>query len=106
MDQSRLTVIFFMGLFAYGARVLPQLLFFGKQFPEAWDRYLRYVSYAFICSIVATTLFMTNARFEPGPAPYRAVALVAAISIARLTKSAVTGMIVGTILVLLLSWLR
>ena len=105
MDESRLTTIFIMGLLAYGARVLPQVLFVGKQFPEAWDRYLRYISYAFICSIVATTLFMTNARFDSGPAPYRAGALIATILIARLSKSAVTGMFIGTILSLVLSWL-
>jgi branched-subunit amino acid transport protein len=106
MDESRLTTIFIMGVLAYGARVLPQVLFVAKEFPEAWDRYLRYISYAFICSIIATTLFMTNARFESGPAPSRAAALIATILIARLSKSAVTGMFIGTILVLFLSWLR
>jgi hypothetical protein len=49
---------------------------------------------------------MTNARFELGPAPSRAAALIATILIARLSKSAVTGMFIGTILVLFLSWLR
>ena len=106
MDESRLTIIFIMGLLAYAARVLPQLLFFGRRFPDVWDRYLRYISYAFICSIVAITLFMTNARFESGAAPYRAAALIKTIVIARLSQSAVTGMLIGTILVLFLSWVR
>lgn len=106
MDESRLTIIFIMGLLAYATRVLPQLLFFGRQFPEPLDRYLRYISYAFICSIVATTLFLTNARFDSGPAPYRAAALIATIVSARFTKSAVGGMFIGTILNLLFSWFR
>lgn len=106
MAQSRLTLIFIMGVLAYVARVLPQVLFFGKQFPEAWDRYLRYLSYALICSIIATTLFLTNARFESGPAPYRAAALLATIAVARLSKSAVGGMFVGTLLSLIFSRLH
>jgi len=38
--------------------------------------------------------------------PHRAAALALAIFVAHRTKSAVTGMIIGTIVVLLLGWLR
>ncbi len=89
---------------AFAVRVLPQLTFVGRQFPEAWDRLLRYLSYAFICSIIAITLFISDSAFEIGAAPYRGVALTVTIIIARKTKSAATGMLTGMIVVLLLSW--
>ena len=59
-----------------------------------------------LCSIISTTLFMKGARFEADAAPYRALALIVAIVIARRSKSAVTGMLVGMVLVLALSWMR
>ena len=62
MDETRVTTILAMGVLAYAARVLPQVLFVGKQFPEAWDRFLRYLSYSFICGIISNTLFVTGAR--------------------------------------------
>ena len=95
-----------MGLLAYGARVLPQLFFVGKKFSEAGDRYLRYLSYALICGIIANVLFMAGARFDAPAAPYRSMALGVTVFIAHRTKSALTGMLVGLVLVLLLSWLR
>jgi branched-subunit amino acid transport protein len=49
---------------------------------------------------------MSGARFEARAAPYRGIALAVTIAIAYKTKSAVTGMLVGTVLVLVFSWLR
>jgi branched-subunit amino acid transport protein len=95
-----------MGLMAFAVRALPQLCFVGRQFPEVWDRLLRYLSYAFICGIISITLFMSGARFEIEAAPFRAVGLAVTIFVAHRTKSAVTGMMIGTILVLLSSWVR
>jgi branched-subunit amino acid transport protein len=103
---TRVEIILIMGLMAYGARALPQLYLVGRKFPEAWERLLRYLSYALICSIVSITLFMTAGRFESEAAPHRAAALIATLFIAHWTKSAVTAMVVGTAIVLLFSWLR
>gem|GEM_PF-1728270 len=64
MDETRVTVILVMGGLAYAARVLPQVLFIGNKFPEVWDRFLRYLSYSFICGIISNTLFVTGARFD------------------------------------------
>jgi branched-subunit amino acid transport protein len=104
VEFSRVEIILIMGLLALAVRAFPQLFFVGEKFPEAWDRLLRYLSYAFICGIIAITLFMAGARFEVQAAPFRAVALAATILVAYKTKSAVTGMLPGMILVLLLSW--
>lgn len=104
MEITRVEIILIMGLMAYGVRALPQVLFIGQKFPEAWDRFLRYLSYAFIWSIIAVTLFMSGARFESQAAPYRAIALAITILIALKTKSAVTGMLAGAALLQLLSW--
>lgn len=95
-----------MGLVALGFRAVPLLFFAGRTFPEKWDRLLRYLSYALLCSIISTTLFMKGARFEADAALYRALKLIVAIVIARRSKSAVTGMLVGMVLVLALSWMR
>jgi branched-subunit amino acid transport protein len=105
VEAPRLLIIFIMGVLAFGARALPQVLFVARSFPPSWDRFLRYLSYALICSIVSTTLFMSGGRFETSTAPHRAAALVVAIAVARRTKSAVTGMIIGAALTSLLSWL-
>jgi len=103
MEFSRFQIILIMGLMAFAVRALPQILFVGGKFPEALDRWLRYVSYAFICSIISITLFMSGARFEADAAPRRGLALALAVFIAHKTKSAVTGMIAGVLLVLILS---
>jgi branched-subunit amino acid transport protein len=103
MDATRIEIIFIMGLMAFGVRVLPQVLFVGERFPEAWDRFLRYLSYALISSIIAVTLFMSNNRFETQTSPRRALALAVAITVAYFTKSAVAGMLVGAVAVSLLS---
>jgi branched-subunit amino acid transport protein len=106
MENARIIIILIMGLMAFAVRAAPQLLFVGRRFPEAWDRLLRYISYAFICSIIAVTLFMTDGEFETQLAPYRGAALAVTVVIARKTKSAVTGMLAGTVLVLVFSWIR
>ncbi len=88
---------------AFAVRAVPQVFFVGQKFPEAWDRWLRYLSYGFICSIISVTLFMSGGHSETAAAPPRAIALAFAVVIAYKTKSAVTGMIAGTLLVLILS---
>jgi branched-subunit amino acid transport protein len=103
LEFSRIQIILIMGLMAYAVRALPQLFFVGEKFPEALDRWLRYVSYAFICSIISITLFMSGAHFETTAAPRRALALALAVFVAHKTKSAVTGMVAGVLLVLALS---
>jgi branched-subunit amino acid transport protein len=106
VEISRIVIILIMGLMAFAVRAGPQLFFVGRKFPEAWDRLLRYLSYTFICSIISVTLFLTGAKFESQFAPYRGAALFVTIIIAHKTKSAVTGMLVGMVLVLLFSWIR
>ena len=103
MEATRLVIILIMGLLAFAARALPQIFFSGRTFPPAWDRFLRYLSYALICSIVSTTLFMSGGRFESDEVTHRAVALMVTIVVAQRTKSAVTGMLIGAALVSLLS---
>ena len=106
MALSRIELIFILGLSALVLRTLPQLFLVGKSFPETWDRLLRYLSYALLCGLISITLFMAGARFETQAAPYRGVALAVTIAVAYKTKSAVTGMLVGTALVLVFSWMR
>jgi branched-subunit amino acid transport protein len=105
VEFTRVEIILIMGLMAFAVRVLPQLFFVGQRFPEVWDRLLRYLSYAFICSIISITLFMSGTRFETQAAPFRAIALTATIIVAHKTKSAVAGMLTGLIVVLLLTWM-
>jgi branched-subunit amino acid transport protein len=104
--MTRIQVILIMGAMAFAVRALPQLFLGGRKFPEAWDRWLRYVSYGLICSIISVTLFMSGARLETAAAPRRAAALTLAVIIAHKTKSAAAGMIAGAFSVLVLSWLR
>ncbi len=106
MAFTRLELIFILGLSALVLRALPQMFLVGKSFPDMWDRLLRYLSYALLCGLISITLFMSGARFDMQAAPYRAVALAMTIAIAYKTKSAVTGMLAGTVLVSLFSWLR
>ena len=105
MEITRIQIILIMGLMAFAVRALPQLFFAGRKFPEAWDRWLRYVSYGLICSIISVTLFMSGAHLETAAAPRRVLALAVAVVIAHKTRSAVSGMIAGAVLVLILSWL-
>jgi branched-subunit amino acid transport protein len=106
VEVSRIQIILIMGLTAFAIRSLPHLIFVGGKFPEALDRWLRYVSYALICSIISITLFMSGARFEVHAAPRRALALAVVVFISHRTKSPVIGMIVGVILLLVLSWMH
>ena len=105
MDTTRLAIIVGMGLLTYLIRIIPQLFLVGRSFPEAFDRYLRYLAYALITSIISTSLFLSGPRFDAGAAPYRGLALVAAILVALWSRSTVVGMLSGTSLVLILSWL-
>jgi len=100
----RLAIIVGMALVSYALRVVPQLLLTGWSFPPAWDRYLRYLAYALVASIVSTTLFISGGQFDAAPAPRRLIALAIAVAIAMLTRSAVAGMFTGTVVALLLSW--
>jgi branched-subunit amino acid transport protein len=106
MVFSRLEIIFILGLSAFILRALPQLFLVGKSFPETWDRLLRYLSYALLCGLISITLFMSGARFEADAAPYRGIALAVTLAVAYKTKSAVTGMLIGVLLVLVMSWIR
>lgn len=103
MEITRLQIIFVIGLMAFAVRAVPQLFFVGRDFPEPLDRWLRYLSYALICSIISVTLFVSKGQIEGSAALPRAIALGFAVIVARRTRSAVTGMIAGTILVFALS---
>ncbi len=106
MAFSRVELIFLLGLSALVLRALPQLFLVGKNFPESWDRLLRYLSYALLCGLISVTLFMSGARFEAEAAPFRGIALAVTIAVAYRTKSAVIGMLVGVVVVMAFSWLR
>jgi len=103
MGSARIQLIFWMGIVAFIIRAVPQIYFLGRTFPKSGENFLQYLSYSFICSIIATTLFMSGYHFDSGAVGYRAAALIAAMIVARWTRSAVTGMIVGAILVSLLA---
>jgi branched-subunit amino acid transport protein len=94
-----------MALASYALRVVPQLLLSGWSFPPAWDRYLRYLAYGLVASIVATTLLMSGGSFAADAAPRRLIAIAIAVVIAAGTRSAVAGMFGGTAVALLLSGL-
>lgn len=106
MAFSRLEIILILGMSALVLRAMPQLFLIGKRFPETWDLLLRYLSYTLLCGLISITLFMSGARFEAQAAPSRGVALAVTIAVAYKTKSAVTGMLVGMVLVLGFSWWR
>lgn len=103
MEISRLQIIFVIGLMAFAVRAAPQLFFVGRNFPESLDRWLRYLSYALICSIISVTLFMSKGQIESAAALPRVMALAIAVIVARTTKSAVTGMITGALFVFVVS---
>jgi branched-subunit amino acid transport protein len=104
MDAARLAIIAGMALASYLLRAAPQLLSVVERFPDAFDRYLRYLAYALVVSIVSISLFLSGRQFDAAVAR-RSIALVVAVSIAALTRSAVAGMLIGTVVALLLSWL-
>ena len=103
MEITRFQVIFLIGLLALAVRAIPQMFLVGQSFPESMDRWLRYVSYALICSIIAVTLFVSGGHIDSSAASPRAIALCFAVVVAHLTKSAVSGMLAGTAVVLILS---
>lgn len=94
-----------MGLVSYLIRVAPQLFLVGRSFSEAFERYLRYLSYALIASIISTSLFLAGPRFEAEAAPHRALALAGAIVVASWTGKPLLGLLIGTLLALALPWL-
>ena len=104
MEITRFQIILIMGFMALALRALPQLFFAGQQFPEAWDRWLRYVSYGLIASIISVTLFVSGSQVEISAAPRRGLALLMAVIIARATGSAVTGMLLGAFMILFVGW--
>jgi branched-subunit amino acid transport protein len=104
MAPARLTIIVGMGLVSYALRAAPQLLLTGWSFPAAWDRYLRYLAYALVASIVSTTLLLSGTRLEVAAAPRRMFSLAIAVAVAMLTRNAAVGMFTGTVVALLLSW--
>jgi branched-subunit amino acid transport protein len=104
MEITRIQIILILGLSAFALRTFPQLFFLGGNFSERWDRLLQYLSYAFLCSIISTTLFMTGTRFDSDAALQRGIALLVTIVIARRTRSPVSGMLSGLILLMVLAW--
>ena len=104
MEITRFQIILIMGFMALAMRALPQVFLTGQEFPEAWDRWLRYVSYGLISSIISVTLFVSGSQVETSAAPRRALALLVAVMIARATGSAVTGMLTGALLTLFVGW--
>jgi len=104
VEITRFQIIVIMGFMALAMRALPQIFLAGQLFPEAWERWLRYVSYALISSIISVTLFVSGSQVETSAAPRRALALLVAVMIARATGSAVTGMLAGALLTLFVGW--
>ncbi len=104
MEITRFQISLIMGFRALAMRALPQIFLAGQEFPEAWDRWLRYVSYGLISSIISVTLFVSGSQVETSAAPRRALALLVAVMIARATGSAVTGMLSGALLTLFVGW--
>jgi len=94
-----------MGLVSYVTRAIPLLFFAGQSFPEAFERYLRYISYSIIAAIISTNLFLAGPRFEVEAAPHRSLALAAAILVASRTGKPLLGMLIGTLLAQTLPWL-
>ena len=105
MDPARTAIIVGMGLLSYLIRAVPQLFLAGRSFPETFERYLRYLSYALIASIVSTSLFLTGPRFEAGAAPHRALALAGALLVASWTGKPLLGMLIGALLAQTLPWI-
>lgn len=94
-----------MGLVSYLVRIAPQLFFMGRSFSAAFERFLRYLSYAIIASIISTSLFLAGPRFEAAAAPHRALALAVAVFVASWSGKPLLGMVVGTLLAQTLPWI-
>lgn len=95
-----------MGLVSYLIRAIPQIFLAGRSFPDVFERYLRYISYALIASIISTSLFLSGSRFDAADAPHRSLALLAAVLVALWTGKPLLGMLIGAFLAQALSWLR
>ena len=104
MDATSVAIIVGMGLVSYALRVAPQALLVGWKFSASVERYLRYLAYAMVVSIISTSLFISAGRFAADAAPRRSLALAIAIAVAALTRSVLAGMLTGTGVALLLSW--
>lgn len=105
MDTVRITIIVGMAAVTYLLRVVPQIFFIGLGLPEALDRYLRYLAYALVASIISTSLFLSGSQFEAMAAPQRAFALLGAIIVASWSRSSLLGLLVGTLLSLAFAYL-
>ena len=104
MDEKRVLIIVGMGLVTYVLRITPQILFVGRNFPEAFDRFLRYLAYALIASIISTSLFLTGSHFDAPAAPGRGVALLTALLVASWSGRSALGLLAGTLVALAVAW--
>ncbi len=104
MATERLTIVAAMALVSYVLRVVPQLLLTGWSFPASWDRYLRLLAYALVAGIVSVALYISAGNVDMAAVPRRTIALAVAVFVTVKMRSAVTGMLIGTAIVLLLSW--
>ncbi len=102
MDTTRVLTIVGMGLVTYLIRVLPQLTLASGRVPAYLDSYLRYLAYALMASLIATSLFFAGAKLEIGAAPVRGAALLGAVAAAYWSRSAMLGWVLGLILAVLL----
>ena len=105
MDTTRVLTIVGMGLVTYLIRVVPQLYLAGRRFPTAFDRYLRYLAYTLMASVIGTSLFFAGAEFELAAAPARGLALLAAVLAAYWSRSALLGLALGLVLVVVFPWI-
>ncbi len=104
MASERLTIVAAMALVSYLLRVVPQIVLTGWSFPAAWDRYLRLLAYALVAGIVSVALYLSAGHLDVAAVPRRSLALAIAVFVTVKTRSAVTGMIIGTVVVLFISW--
>lgn len=99
MDATRLGIIVGMAAVTYLIRIIPQLFFSGR-LSGKWDGYLRYLAYAFIASIICTSLFFVDAQFQTHAAYPRAIALLAAVAVAFWSKHILWGLSTGVLVIL------
>jgi branched-subunit amino acid transport protein len=102
---TRVAVIVGIAAATYLLRVVPQLIAAVQNFPAAADRYLKYLAYALVVSTISISLFIAGGRFDAPAAPRRLVALAIAVAVAAITRNALAGMLTGTAIALLLSWI-
>lgn len=105
MDTTRVLTIVGMGLVTYLVRVLPQLYLAGRRIPAGTDRYLQYLAYALMASIIAVSLFFAGAQLELSSAPTRGAALLVAVLTAYGSRNALLGWVLGLILAVSFPWL-